>query len=114
MFCIGITDISVGLDLTVFVELSEKLCRKHQAEICAIMIRHDIKSWQHFIFDEQHSLLIDCVRKVVWRKIIIFLDGNFSSFGRFVKIGLTKPYVDMWRGLLLKWLSIFVFLMDCI
>ena len=79
-FCSGITDISVGLDLTVFVELSEELCRKHQAEICAIINRHDIKSLQHSIFDEQHSLLIDCVRKVIWCKIITFLNGNVSSF----------------------------------
>ena len=80
LFCSGNTDISVGLDLTVFAELSEELCRKHQAEICDIINRHDIKSLQHSIFDEQHSLLIDCVRKVIWCKIITFLNGNLSSF----------------------------------
>ena len=66
--------------MTVFDELSEELCRKHQAEICAIINRHDIKSLQHSIFDEQHSLLIDCVRKVIWCKIITFLNGNLFSF----------------------------------
>ena len=30
-----------------------------------------------------------------------------------MKIGLTKTYVDMWRRLLLRWLSILIFLMVC-
>ena len=42
------------------------------------------------------------------------LSGIVNFFWRFVKIDLPKLFVDMWRGLLLKWLSIFIFLMDCI
>ena len=102
------------LDLTEFVESGAELCKTHQADIWALTNMHDLKSLQHSIFDEQLELLVDCVRKVIWCKIIFFLMDDFHLFWRFVKIGLTKPYVDMWRGLLLKWLSIFTFHMDCI
>ena len=55
---------------------------------------HDLKSLQHSIVDEQLNLLIECVRRVFWCKIITFLHDIFFSC-RFVKIGPTKPFADM-------------------
>ena len=80
LFCSGNTYVSSVLDLTDFVESSEDLCKKHQADICALINMHDLNSLQHSIFDEQLNLLIDSVRKVIWTKIVIFLDGNLSPF----------------------------------
>ena len=65
--------------MTAFVESSEYLRKKHQADICALISSHDF-FLHHSIVDEQLKLLIDCVRKVVWTKIIAFLDGLFCSF----------------------------------
>ena len=105
LFCSGITAISSVLDLTDFVESSADLCKKHQADICALINNsgdslpflsqsgecephlsrvlsqsgdmHDLISLQHSIFDEQLNLLIECVRKVLWCKIITFLHDTF-------------------------------------
>ena len=77
LFCSGITAISSVLDLTDFVESSADLCKKHQADICALINMHDLNSLQHSIFDEQLKLLIECVRKVLWCNIITFLHDIF-------------------------------------
>ena len=105
LFCSGIISISSDLDLTDFVESSADLCKKHQADICAIINNsgdslpllsqsgecephlsrvlsqsgdmHDLDSLQHSLFDEQFILLSECVRKVIWCKIITFLHDIF-------------------------------------
>ena len=79
-FCSGITTLSSVLDLSDFVDLSADLCKKHQADICALINMHDVNSLQQSIFDEQVELLVECVRKVLWCKIISYLHEDYSSF----------------------------------
>ena len=80
--------------MTDFVESSEDLCKKHQADICALIDMHDLNCLQQSIFDEQLDLLIDCERKVLWCKIIIFLDGFCLSF---VAICENRPHEALRR-----------------
>ena len=72
---------SSGRDLSDFVESSEYLSKKYQADMCALINMHDLNSSQLSIFDEQLNLLVECVRKVLWTRVVIFLDGSCLFFG---------------------------------
>ena len=71
------TKSSCCLDLTLFVESSEFLCKKHQAAIRELINLHGFNSLQHPTYREQYSLLADSVRKAIWTKVVQFVDGNF-------------------------------------
>ena len=78
--CSDNTKSSCCLDLTLFVESSEFLCKKHQAAIRELINLHGFNSLQHPTYLELYNLLVDSVRKAIWTQVVHFLDGNFVSF----------------------------------
>ena len=41
---------------------------------------HGLKTLQLSTWFEQYNLRVDSVRKVIWTKVVHFLDGNYGSF----------------------------------
>ena len=79
--------------MTDFVESGELLCKKHHAFIRDIIKMHGLNSLQHSTWIEQFNLLVDSVRKVIWTKVVLFLEGNLASF---VSICEDRPNIA-WR-----------------